>query len=213
MIKKSLYLALPLALSILLSGCGSSSDDNNNDDETPTATLRTYTGVFNAISNSVEIAYTCGTKTGILKDDGLFTFEEGENCTFTYGDSIQTIDASELVDGVSIDENPTTTARSDLEKILLGNIYYSVQPKDTRVIVLNFEEIADRADGKFYVWASFGGVSLNTYYEITDNILTIPSRELTLTFIKQENDYLLFEDDRRMYLDKTKAEAFVAANK
>ncbi len=227
MIKKSLYLALPLALSIVLSGCGDSVTESGNKDKVDivtgkkdttkttdkkdtTQTKKISTAIFNATSNDVKILYTCGTQTGIVKDSGEFSFEEGKSCTFTYGNITQKIDASDLKEGVEIDEKPTTIENSELGVLLRGKTYYSVKPKDTRVIKLDFEK--DQDEGSFYVTAYLDGASMSTVYNINDNKINIPSINLTLIFVKKEADYLLFDQNRRMYLDKTKAEEFIKAN-
>ena len=222
MITKSLCLALPLTLSILLSGCGSSGGSSESG-ETTSTTPKIYNATFNAKSSGVT--YECGSQTGSLLDDGTFKFEEGKECTFYDGANvIQKVIPSNLKQGAAIDETENnagtksnnevtqeTTATSRLAKLLRGKTYYSVQPKDSRIIILEFE--SEMVDGKFYVWASLDGASLNTSYKIVDKILTIPSRNLTFQFIEEKADYLLFDSERRMYKDKTKAEAFATANK
>ncbi len=217
MIKKSLCLTLPLTLSILLSGCGSSGGGSSESGETTSTTPKIYNATFNAKSSGVT--YECGSQKGSLLDDGTFKFEEGKECTFYDGANvIQKVIPSNLKQGVAIDETEgnaevalETTATSELAKLLIGKTYYSVQPKDSRVIVLEFED--NLRDGKFYVWAALDGASLNTSYKIVDKTLTIPSRNLTFQFIEEKADYLLFDGERRMYKDKTKAEAFATANK
>ncbi len=220
MIKKSLYLALPLTLSLLLGGCGSSGGSSDNSEDLATSTPKIFNATFNAKSSGVT--YECGSQKGSLADDGTFKFEDGKECTFYDGNNIiQTVTTSQLKNGVAIDEgetettqtSDTTTAESALAKLLRGKTFYSVQPKDSRVIVLEFEDKVDPSDGKFHVWASYDNAQLGAVYKVVDKTISIPSQSLTFKFIKEETDYLLFDSQRRMYLDRAKAEAFVAANK
>ena len=154
MIKKSLYLALPLTLSILLSGCGESSTDSDKAEtssENTSKTSQVYTATFNALSSGVT--YQCGSQKGVLSDAGVFKFEDGKDCTFYDGNTvIKEVVSSNLKDGITIDESstvtqeetkkvePTTKKLSELAKLLIGKTYYSVQPQDSRVIILEFEE-------------------------------------------------------------------------
>ncbi len=224
MIKKSLYLiSLPLTLTLLLSGCGSSGGSTKKSSEVSstntdgTSKTQILSAKFNAKSSGVT--YECGSQKGTLKDDGTFKFEKGKECVFYDGSTvIQKVATSQLKEGSSIDEKAeekktvADTPPSELAKLLMGKTYYAVQPKDTKIITLEFEEKQD-SDNNLYVWASLDGASLNSTYQVKDNTLFIPSRNLTFQFIKKEADYLLFDSERRMYISKENAKAFVDANK
>ena len=223
MIKKSLSLVLPIALSIILSGCGDSTtkDDKKDDSSSQQKSTKIGTATFNALSSGVT--YKCGSEEGALSESGIFKYEAGEGCTFFDGTTpIKTVVSADLKQGVEINEEKTqevdtASKTAILQDLLMGKTYYSVEPKNTKLYKLQFASNLDQ-EGALWVTA-FRGTTNETLGSTTShvigNTLSVSMISLNITFIEENKDgeYLLFDSERRMYLSKDKAEAFVATNK
>ena len=108
----------------------------------------------------------------------------------------------------------TTTppaSTTTLENLLIAHTYYSVQPHDSRIVTLTFAPTKN-SDGTVTVTASLGGMVVGTSVSITSNSFYVFGYG-TFTFINNQGDYLLFNANRRMYVSKSNAQAFVDANK
>ncbi len=53
---------------------------------------------------------------------------------------------------------------------------------------------------------------MSTSVSITNSDFNVPAYG-TFTFLSNQNDYLLFNANRRMYISKSDAQAFINANK
>jgi len=219
----------------MFTGCGGGSSSATTDTST---TDKISTAIFDAASTGVT--YVCGSQTGSVAENGTFSFEEGKDCTFYDGSTaIQTIPADTLKAGATFvetttgdtststgtstgtDNNTTTNnnntqAATDLATLLFDHTYYAVQPGNTRVVPLRFY----RKDGSTKVDAIGSTKTMTTDIIIKGNVISIPLLEYSdeyknyaeMTFISEEDGYLLFEGNNRMYTTKEGAEAFVAAN-
>ena len=104
-----------------------------------------------------------------------------------------------------------TSSHLTLENLLMGHTYYSVQPHDTRIVKLTFANTKN-PDGTVNVTASLGALVMSTSVSITNSDFNVPAYG-TFTFLSNQNDYLLFNANRRMYISKSDAQAFINANK
>lgn len=91
----------------IISGCGGSSSPssgNNNSSDT---------GIGYYIDSAVSgVSYTCGSKSGVTGEDGSFTFEKGQSCTFKLGNiTLRSVTADSLVDKVKIVEDRVEVAQ------------------------------------------------------------------------------------------------------
>jgi len=101
--KKLNLLGLSVVTIGLLSGCGSSNTDEN--------AVETGTGYY--VDSAVQgVNYKCGKKSGTTDTDGKFTFEVGQDCSFSLaGVPLRTTKADELKDGVKVLENNEDVAQ------------------------------------------------------------------------------------------------------
>lgn len=90
-IKKSLISVLGVSTVLLLTGCGGGGGGSNSASNTTT----TKTGYLTDAAIS-GLPYTCGTQNGITGSTGEFTFEDGKSCSFSFGTSTLTVDATKL---------------------------------------------------------------------------------------------------------------------
>jgi len=96
---------LALSAAIVLVGCGGGSDTPVN--TTPSTGTSYY--IDAAVSG---INYKCGSQEGITGEDGSFTFEVGQSCTFYLGDiKLRDVDVSLLHDGEKVHETDVAIAR------------------------------------------------------------------------------------------------------
>ena len=123
--------------------------------------------------------------------------------------STTTPPASTTTPPVNTTTPPANT--TTLENLLIAHTYYSVQPHDSRIVTLTFAPTKN-ADGTVTVTASLGGMVVGTSVSITSNSFYVFGYG-TFTFINNQGDYLLFNANRRMYVSKNNAQAFVDANK
>jgi len=124
---KKLVVGSIVTATLLLVGCGGGSGSNSTKDNTlaTDATSPVNTLVDNSsvntekigkgyyIDNAVEgVNYKCGNQEGVTDENGTFSFESGQNCTFVLGDlQLREVNASSLEDNVSILEDNTTVAQ------------------------------------------------------------------------------------------------------
>jgi len=100
--KANISYTLALSLVVALVGCGSSDGSS--------------TSVSNPIGHYVDsavsgVSYSCGSLSGMTDATGAFSFENGEECTFSVGDVLlKKVTASQLKDGVEIVEDNVTVA-------------------------------------------------------------------------------------------------------
>jgi len=101
MSNKLLGLSVVAALSIGLSGCGGGDSSSS-----------TQTGVGYYVDSAVSgVHYQCGDQNGTTDAEGKFTFQKGEDCTFTLGDVVlKKVPSAELVNEAKIVENNVTVA-------------------------------------------------------------------------------------------------------
>lgn len=106
----------------------------------------------------------------------------------------------------SSSENPV------LENLLVNHTYYSVKKGDSAIYKLVFGQ--KNLDGTISValYSSSDTKLGDTSIKVTKSGFDIPAFSRTYNFISNEGDYLLFDGDRRMYISKDKAQAFVNAN-
>lgn len=103
--KKFNHIGVSLITMGLLVGCGS------NSGTTPETSSTTGTGYY--VDSAVKgIKYICGTQIGTTDQNGKFTFEKGEKCTFSLaGITLRTTPSQELTDGKEIVENDLKVAK------------------------------------------------------------------------------------------------------
>jgi len=96
--KKFSFLSIVLA-TFLLTGCGGDSSSS------------TGTGYY--VDSPIEgVNYKCGSESGTTGDNGKFTFEVGQNCTFTLADiTLRTVPSNLLYDNVDVIEDNLDVAR------------------------------------------------------------------------------------------------------
>ncbi|RLA66611.1 MAG: hypothetical protein DRQ78_04050 [Epsilonproteobacteria bacterium] len=100
------YLLMGAAL-IALNACGN--NDSSNPGSTPSANTTTGTYVDSAVSG---VSYICGTEQGSTGENGGFTFEIGESCTFSLnGITLRNVEASALSEGITIFEDNLLVAQ------------------------------------------------------------------------------------------------------
>lgn len=100
--KKLITMSSVAVASLVLVGCGGGST---------TTSASTGTGFYvDAAIAGVE--YSCGTQVGITDGFGKFTFDNNQGCTFKVGNVLlREVNASTLVDGMTIFEDNADTAR------------------------------------------------------------------------------------------------------
>ena len=100
--KKVIGVSVAAAIAVALNGCGGSS-----------STEDTNIGTAYYLDNAVEgVSYACGSVTGTTEEDGAFSFEKGESCTFTLaGITLREEAAENLVDGKKIVEDNVKVAQ------------------------------------------------------------------------------------------------------
>lgn len=106
--------SLSLISLVLLSACGGNSSSNPTAENSPTTEeIANKTGVGYYVDGPVEgVEYDCGNQNGVTDNNGTFTFEEGENCTFTLGGiTLREVNASELEDNMILFENNLETSQ------------------------------------------------------------------------------------------------------
>ena len=106
--RKIPYLAAFITtLSLTLFGCGGGGGSSTVDDATPAIGTAYY--VDSAVSG---IDYVCGAQEGVTGENGEFTFEVGQSCTFYLGAvPLRDIVADELQDGGTVQETDVAVAR------------------------------------------------------------------------------------------------------
>jgi hypothetical protein len=94
--KKTSLMVSGVAIALLgLSGCGGGSGSSATQQTTTTGT-----GYY-VDSAVIGVDYVCGDQKGKTGAGGEFTFEKGQNCSFTLaGIPLKTVPADNLVDGV-----------------------------------------------------------------------------------------------------------------
>lgn len=99
---RSYYLTVGLGTLLALSGCGGGGGSNGGSTPTPTPSPQTATGRF--IDTVVEgLEYSSGDQSGITSDSGSFTYEVGEDVTFSVGTvELGTVEGSELITPVDL---------------------------------------------------------------------------------------------------------------
>lgn len=103
--RKILNLAAFITAGLILFGCGGGSSSST--DETPSTGTAYY--VDSAVSG---ISYECGSESGTTGENGEFTFEVGQSCTFYLGNVfLRDIEESHLQNGGEIQETDTSIAR------------------------------------------------------------------------------------------------------
>ena len=115
-----------VAIAVLgLSGCGGGSGSS-----TTQQTTTTGTGYY-VDSAVVGVDYVCGNKQGKTGASGEFTFEKGQNCSFTLaGIPLKTVPADYLVDGKKVIENNVTVAQLLQSIDSDGNLSNGIQITD-----------------------------------------------------------------------------------
>jgi hypothetical protein len=99
---------LALSAILALSGCGGGGSSTDTTSNTATSTGTGYY-VDSAVSG---VSYTCGNQSGTTDENGMFTFEVGNGCSFSIaGVALRTTDSDELVDGKKIIEDNAQVAR------------------------------------------------------------------------------------------------------
>jgi len=115
---KKLVVGSIVTATLLLVGCGggSSSNDNSNSGasanvDTSANTQKIGTGYY--VDDAVNgVNFKCGSQEGTTDENGTFTFESGQNCTFSLGGlKLREVNASSLDNNVSILEDNTTVAQ------------------------------------------------------------------------------------------------------
>lgn len=98
--KKSIFLSVGVAAAIM-TGCGGATSGE--------ATTGTGYYIDSAVSG---VSYTCGTQSGVTGEDGSFTFDVGQSCTFKLGDiMLRSVNADNLQNQVKIVEDRVEVAR------------------------------------------------------------------------------------------------------
>ena len=89
--------------SLLLVGCGGGGETSS--------TISTGIGFY--VDSAVKgVSYECGNQSGTTDSNGKFTFQKGQDCTFSIGGlTLRTTDASKLEDNVTIFEDNNATAQ------------------------------------------------------------------------------------------------------
>jgi len=112
---KKLVVGSIVTATLLLVGCGggSSSNNNNGSDSVDTSTNTQKTGIGYYVDDAVNgVDYKCGSQEGTTDENGTFTFENGQNCTFSLGGlKLREVNASNLEDNVSVLEDNATVAQ------------------------------------------------------------------------------------------------------
>lgn len=93
------FIGSALLLPFIMIGCGGGNS--------------TTVGTGYYVDSAVEgVSYVCGNQNGITNAQGRFTFEIGKGCSFLVNDhAFKTVAASDLSDGVTIQERDTNIAR------------------------------------------------------------------------------------------------------
>jgi hypothetical protein len=104
--KKSISYSLALSAILAITGCGGSDDTT---DEIANST-NTATGYY--LDSAVSGAeFSCGSQVGVTDTDGKFTFEKGQDCTFSLGGiELRKVEANLLADGGKIVETNVKVA-------------------------------------------------------------------------------------------------------
>ena len=115
MTKKIAVLGLVLGSALILSGCGGS-DRNGLENANLSPTGQTppgKKGIGYYVDSPVEgVTFECGAFSGRTDEEGTFTFEFDEGCTFSLaGMTLRTVLATALHDGVTIAENNLRVAQ------------------------------------------------------------------------------------------------------
>jgi len=108
-----------ITATLLLVGCGGGSSSSSTAPASslapvsPSANTEKTTGKGYYVDSAVEgINYVCGSQEGVTDENGTFTFESDQNCTFSLaGLRLREINASSLEDNVSILEDNVTVAQ------------------------------------------------------------------------------------------------------
>jgi len=114
MLKKIITSAIATSMALAIVGCGGG-DSTSPVTSTTTATTEdtTNTGTSQYLDSAVSgITYQCGDQNGITDTNGTFTFEFGQDCTFSLGTiPLRGVSAEFLIDGVPLVEDNITVAR------------------------------------------------------------------------------------------------------
>ncbi len=104
-------------------------------------------------------------------------------------------------------DNEEDSELSTLAKLLFNGLYYAVQENNRNLLEVSFdlpslgEVSVEELSGEQRVVTSL--------YSVVDNHLRVPINNYDFIFVSQEEDYLLFEDGRRMYTSFEKAKEFI----
>jgi len=207
MFKRSVtILSLGVAAAIV-SGCGGSAASNGGDNSNSS-----NTGIGYYIDSAVSgISYTCGSKSGVTGEDGSFTFEKGQSCTFKLGDiTLRSVDADNLVDKVKIVEDRVEVAQLLQTLDADGNPDNGITIPATVVEKMKEHNITVLPDTEAKLEAVFAAVSdaegyqgeVKTAQQATDHLKKAQSsflKELLAGKTVYDTDYSENDD----YLDKT----------
>ncbi len=109
----------------------------------------------------------------------------------------------DIVDEDSADE----TQSSVLSRLIFSNTYYAVEDGRENLLKVSFDT---PSIGEVKVEELSGKQRLITsQYSVEDTHLRVPINNYDFVFISEEEDYLLFEDGRRMYYSFEKAKEFI----
>ncbi len=141
--------------------------------------------------------------------DFVFISQEGDYLLFENGrrmyNSIEK--AKEFIDSSLSNKKKIN---DELSSLLKSGLYYAVEEGKRDLLEVSFD---DPDDGLVTIQELSGDQRLVTVpYTIEDNHITTPINEYTFTFIKSEGNYLLFEDNRRMYYSEEEALSFIEDN-
>ena len=127
MMKKIMLMSVATVAILGLSACGGGGGENEDN-------LGKEKGYYldSAVKN---IEYKCGDKSGTTDIDGIFHFDKGDSCTFSYnGIVLRKVSASDLNPGIKIFEDNLTIARFlqsvDEDGISLNGITIPSELKD-----------------------------------------------------------------------------------
>jgi hypothetical protein len=202
MLKKIITSAIATSMALAIVGCGGG-DSTSPVTSTTTATTEdtTNTGTSQYLDSAVSgITYQCGDQNGITDTNGTFTFEFGQDCTFSLGTiPLRGVSAKVLIDGVPLVEDNITVAR------VLQSLDFDGDP--TNGITIRPEVITVCEE----VLSQSGTTELPT----TDALLEVLITEVQNNVTEFEGD-VVTEEEAQAHLEETLTEVtktFLAGKK
>jgi hypothetical protein len=135
----------------LLNGCGGENSTSTLDTKGDNLVDETIeikkTGIGYYVDSAVEgVDYLCGSQSGTTDENGIFVFEEGEDCNFTIGGLVlREINASSLEDNITVIEDNIAVAQLlqtlDMDGNATNGITIDNNATSTVITDINIEEI------------------------------------------------------------------------